>query len=154
MQFVDDRTVRTVAWIKQALNFVAHAQVKLLSPGTLLQRETARCITGMDVVQVNLAIVQPFTQRATVVRLMHFAPGFPHALQRTGRICSRSRWRGVFVALNTDDVGHQHGVVRGYRTAGLGDHRWVWQAVFFTRITNRPDNIVCVFVQAIVDRTI
>ena len=45
-------------------------------------------------------------------------------------------------------------MVRGYRTAGLGNYRRMRQAVFFTGIANRPDNIVGVFVQTVVDRTV
>ncbi len=60
----------------------------------------------------------------------------------------------MFATLNADNVRHQHGVVRGYRAAGLGDHRRVRQTVLFAGIANRPDNIVGVFVQAIVHRAI
>lgn len=41
-------------------------------------------------------------------------------------------------------------MVRGHRAARLGDHRRVRQAVLFTGIANRPDNVVRVFVQAVV----
>lgn len=76
----------------------------------------------MDIVQVHLAVVQPFAQRAAVAGLVHLQPGFPHALQRTRSVFRRRGRLGVFVTLNADDVGNQHGMVRGHRAAGLGDH--------------------------------
>ena len=104
--------------------------------------------------QVHLAVVQPFAQRAAVARLVHLLPGFPHALQRTRRIGSRRRRFGVFATLNADDVRHQHRVVRGDRTTRFGNHRRVRQAVLFARIANRPDDVVGIFVQAVVHRAV
>ncbi len=108
----------------------------------------------MNIVQVHLAVVQPFAQGTTGARLVHLNPGFPHALQRAWGIVFRWRGFGVFVALDADDVRHQHRVVRGHRTPGLGDHRRVRQAVLFTRIANGPDNVVGVLVQAVVYGTV
>ena len=45
-------------------------------------------------------------------------------------------------------------MVRGDRATGFGDHRRVRQAVFFTGIADRPDDVVRVFVQAVVYRAV
>ena len=81
---------------------------------------------------------------------MHLLPGFPHALQRARRIfCRRGRHR-VFVTFHADDIRHQHGVMRSHRTTRFGDYRRMRQTVFFTRITNRPDDVVGIFIEAVV----
>ena len=108
----------------------------------------------MDIVQVHLAVVQPFAQRAAIAGFVHLQPGFPHALQRTRGVFRRRGRLGVFVALHADDIGNQHGVVRGHRAAGLGDDRRVRQAVLFAGVADGPDNIVSVFVQAVVHRAV
>ena len=108
----------------------------------------------MNIVQIHLAVVQPFAQRAAIAGFLHLLPGFPHALQRT-RGVFRGRGRlGIFVTLNADNIRYQHGVVRRDRAAGFGDHRRVRQAILFTGIANRPDDVVGVFVQAIVHRAV
>ena len=108
----------------------------------------------MNIVQIHLAVVQPFTQRTTGSRFMHLLPGFPHALQGTWRIVSRRRGFGVFTTLNADNVRYQHGMVRGYRAARLGDYRRMRQTVFFTGVANSPDDVVGVFVQTVVYGTV
>ena len=81
---------------------------------------------------------------------MHFLPGFPHALQGARCVfCRRGRHR-VFVTFHADDIRHQHGVMRSHRTTRFGDYRRMWQTIFFTRITNRPDDVVGVFIEAVV----
>ena len=45
-------------------------------------------------------------------------------------------------------------MVRGNRTARLGDYRRMRQTVFFTGIANSPDDVVGVFVQAVVYGTV
>ena len=85
---------------------------------------------------------------------MHFLPGFPHALQGARCVfCRRGRHR-VFVTFHADDIRHQHGVMRSHRTTRFGDYRRMWQTIFFTRITNRPDDVVGVFIEAVVHRTV
>ena len=85
---------------------------------------------------------------------MHFLPGFPHALQGARCVfCRRGRHR-VFVTFHADDIRHQHGVMRSHRTTRFGDYRRMRQTVFFTRIANRPDNVVGVFIEAVVHRTV
>ncbi|CAH0214854.1 hypothetical protein SRABI106_01833 [Rahnella aquatilis] len=45
-------------------------------------------------------------------------------------------------------------MVRGHGAARLGDHRRVWQAMFVTGIADPPDDVVSVFIQAIVHRAV
>lgn len=45
-------------------------------------------------------------------------------------------------------------MVRGHRATGFGDHRRVRQAVLFTGITDRPDDVIGVFIQTIVHRAV
>src|SRR5690606_25548393 len=100
--------------------------------------------------QIHLAIVQPFAQGATGTRLMHLPPGFPQVLQSTRRIVLRwCRFR-ILAAFNTDNIGNQHRMVRGYRPPRLGARRWMRQTVPCTGLTKRPDNVVRVLVQAVV----
>ncbi len=40
--------------------------------------------------------------------------------------------------------------MRSHRTTRFGDYRRMWQTIFFTRITNRPDDVVGVFIEAVV----
>ena len=108
----------------------------------------------MDIVQIHLAVVQPFAQRAAVAGFLHLQPGFPHALQRTRGVFRRRSRLGIFVTLNADNVRYQHGVVRRDRTTGFGDHRRMRQTVLFAGIANRPDDVVGIFVQAVVHRTV
>ena len=104
----------------------------------------------MNIVQIHLAVVQPFTQRTASSWFVHLLPGFPHALQCARRIfCGRGRHR-IFVTFHADDIRHQHGMVRSHRTARFGDYRRMRQTIFFTRITNCPDDVVGVFIEAIV----
>lgn len=44
--------------------------------------------------------------------------------------------------------------MRSHRTTRLGDYCRMWQTIFFTRITNRPDDVVGVFIEAVVHRTV
>ena len=44
--------------------------------------------------------------------------------------------------------------MRSHRTTRFGDYRRMRQTVFFTRIANRPDNVVGVFIEAVVHRTV
>ena len=108
----------------------------------------------MNIVQVHLAVVQPFAQGTTRARLVHLLPGFPHALQGTWSIVCRRRGFGDFATLNADDVRDQHRMVCSDRAAGFGDYRRVRQAVLFAGIANRPDDVVGIFVQAIVYRAV
>ena len=80
LQLIDDGTMRAVARVELLLHFMTHVQIQLLGPGALLQVEGARGVADMDIVQVHLAVVQPFAQRAAVAGLVHLQPGFPHAL--------------------------------------------------------------------------
>lgn len=45
-------------------------------------------------------------------------------------------------------------MVRGHGAARLGDHRRMFQPMLFAGIANRPDHIVGVFVQTVVDRAV
>ncbi len=143
-----------ILWIQLLLHFMAHAQIELFSPCTFLQIVSARRVSDMNIVQIHLAVMQPLTQRTASPRFVHFLPGFPHALQCARRIfCGRGRHR-VFVTFHADDIRHQHGMVRSHRTTRFGDYRRMRQAIFFTGIANRPDDVVGVFIEAIVHRTI
>ncbi len=108
----------------------------------------------MNIVQIHLTVVQPFAQGTARTRLVHLLPGFPHALQGTWGIVCRRRRFGNFATLDADDVRDQHRMVRSNRAAGFGDHRRVRQAVLFTGIANRPDDVVGIFVQAVVHRAV
>ena len=154
LQFVDNRSMRTVARVELFLYFMAHVQIQLFCPGALLKIEGTGRVADMNIVEIHLAVVQPFAQRAAVAGLVHLLPGFPHTLQRTRRVLRRRGRFGVFVTFNADDVGDQHGVVSGHRAPGFGNHRRVRQAVLFTGIANRPDNVVSILVQAVVHRTV
>ncbi|MOA02298.1 hypothetical protein D3C78_1217440 [compost metagenome] len=114
-----------VAWIQLLLDFVADVQVQLLGPGALGQIQHAVSVLSVNIMQVHLAVVQPFAQRATVFRLVQFLPGFPHAFQRARRVFCRRQWLAEFVAFNANHVRYQHRMVRSDRTAGFGDHRRV-----------------------------
>ncbi|SSL81682.1 Uncharacterised protein [Klebsiella pneumoniae] len=131
--------------------FQRHHREQLIDPPGIRHRlDLPSAVVNLS----HLAVVQPFAQRAAVAGLVHLQPGFPHALQRTRSVFRRRGRLGVFVTLNADDVGNQHGMVRGHRAAGLGDHRRVRQAILFAGIADRPDDIVGVFVQTVVHRAI
>ena len=108
----------------------------------------------MDIKQIHLAVVQPFTQRTAGAWLVHLLPGVPHAEDRARRIRIRRFGFAELVALYTNDVGDQHRVVRGHGTTRLGYHRRMVQTVLITGRTNRPDHVVGVLIQAIVDRAV
>ena len=56
----------------------------------------------------------------------------------------------MLATLNADNVRHQHGMMRGNSATGFGNYRRVRQTVLFTGVANGPDDVVRVFVQAVV----
>ena len=136
------------------LNIVADAQIELFRPGALRQIVGALRIAGMDIVQIHLAVVQPLAQRTARVRFVHLLPGFPHAEQRARRIRVGLGGLAELVALHADDVGDQHGVVRGHGAARFGDDRRVRQTMLLAGVADGPNYVVGVFVQAVVYRAV
>ena len=143
-----------VTRIEILLDTAADIQIQPFRPGAFGQGQHALRVLGVDIMQVELAVVQPFAQRAGIALALHLFPGFPQAGNRTRCVFGRCRHRGELVALHTDHIGYQYGMVRRQGAAGFGNDCRVRQTVLFTGIADSPDHIIGILIQPVVHRAV
>ena len=150
VQFVQYLTVRALARLQRVVQAAADRKVALLGQGLLAQGELAIGILRSHVTHVVGGTPVGFGHHLDVGRAKQVDQPL-HGLGQGFLVLDGRNL--VVVLLDVGHLDHQHGVVRGQRTAALGEDVRVRQALRIAELLEHAHHHAGVVVHVVVDRT-
>ena len=148
VEFVQHLAVGFVVRIQLAAHGVRDGVEQVVEQGAVVEAELAVREQRLAFGQIMLGLEIDFQRGAAVDAAHQVAQVLDHQRFAGARV----RHGAVRRLFDLGDVDHHHGVVRGHRAAGLGDHARLGQAVFGAGLLQRLHQGLRELLEPVVDR--